>query len=114
MNIDTLRDICLAYPGTTEELQWEVHLLYKVAGKMFCIGSIEDGDGIAFKVAEEDFDEWSARPGVIPAPHLARAKWVKVQDTQSLNLKEWKECIRQSYELIKAKLPKKVQATLNA
>lgn len=112
MDIDTLREICLALPGTTEELQWGDHLLYKVGGKMFCIGSVNHGDGVAFKIPEEDFDEMTARPGIIPAPHLARAKWVKITDGNALKPAEWKALIRQSYELVKAKLPKKVQANL--
>lgn len=112
MDIDTLREMCLALPGTTEELQWGEHLLYKVAGKMFCIGSINQDDGVGFKVPEEDFDELTARPGIIPAPHLARAKWVKVMDGKALKPAEWKALIHQSYALVKAKLPKKVQATL--
>ena len=112
MDIESLRTICLAFPGATEEVQWETHLLFKVGGKMFCIGNLDGTPGAAFKVPEEDFEELSARPGIIPAPHLARAKWIKVMETNALKPKEWKALLQQSYDLIRAKLTKKVQATL--
>lgn len=112
MDLDTLRAICLAHPGATEEVQWEDHLLFKVGGKMFCITSLNDANDTAFKVADEDFDELSATETFIPAPHLARAKWVKVVQSKSLKLSDWKQHIAKSYELVRAKLSKKVQASL--
>ena len=112
MDLDTLREICLAHPSATEEVQWENHLLFKVGGKMFCITSLDDANDTAFKVPDEDFDELSATDVFIPAPHMARAKWVKVVQPSALKLPDWKRYIAQSYALVKAKLPKKVQATL--
>ena len=114
MDLDTLRQICLAHPGTTEEVQWVDHLLFKVAGKMFCITDLNDAGSTAFKVADDEFDELSASDIFIPAPHMARAKWVRVVKPGSLKTAEWKERIATSYKLVKAKLPKKVQATLDA
>ena len=112
MDLDTLREICLAKPGATEELQWEVHLLYKVGGKMFCIGSLNAEDGVALKIDEEDFDELVAQPGIRQAGHMAKRMWINIGPESRLNLKQWKAHIDKSYELIKAKLPKKVQAGL--
>jgi predicted DNA-binding protein (MmcQ/YjbR family) len=112
MDLDTLREICMAYPGATEELQWEVHLLYKVGGKIFCIGSLNVEDGVTLKVNEEDFDELVAQPGIQQASHMAKRMWVNISPEGKLSLKEWKAYINNSYELIKAKLPKKVQASL--
>ena len=112
MDLDTLRAICLAHPSATEEVQWEDHLLFKVGGKMFCITSLEAANDTAFKVADEDFDELSATDTFIPAPHLARAKWLKVVQPKALKPSDWKQHIAKSYELVKAKLPKKVQASL--
>lgn len=112
MDLDTLRDICLAHPSATEEVQWENHLLFKVGGKMFCITSLDDANDTAFKVPDDEFDELSVSDVFIPAPHMARAKWVKVMQPSALRLADWKRYIAQSYALVKAKLPKKVQATL--
>lgn len=114
MDLDTLREICMAKPGATEELQWEVHLLYKVGGKIFCIGSLNAEDGATVKVDEEDFDELTSQPGVQQAGHMAKRMWINISPESKMSLKQWKERIDVSYELIKSKLPKKVQATLSA
>lgn len=112
MDLDTLREICMAKPGATEELQWEVHLLYKVGGKIFCIGSLQQEDGVALKVDEENFDELVSEPGIQQAGHMAKRKWINIGPGNKLTLKQWKQHIDTSYEIIKSKLPKKVQATL--
>ena len=112
MDLDTLREICLAQPGATEEVQWENHLLFKVGGKMFCITDLDDANNTTFKVPDEDYDELVAGDVFIPAPHLARAKWVKVAEARKLKLADWKSYIAQSYKLVRAKLTKKVQASL--
>lgn len=112
MDLDTLRSICLAHKGATEEVQWENHLLFKVGGKMFCITDLNDANNTSFKVADEDFEALSTGDTFIPAPHLQRAKWVKIAQPQHLKLPEWKRYIEASYNLVKLKLPKKVQATL--
>lgn len=112
MDLDTLREICMAYPGATEELQWEVHLLYKVGGKIFCIGSLNAEDGATLKVNEDDFDELTSNPGIKQAGHMAKRKWISILPESRMPLKEWKAHIKTSYDLIKSGLPKKVQATL--
>ena len=114
MDLDTLREICLALPDATEEIQWGNHLLFKVAGKMFCITSLDDANDTSFKVSDADFEELSVSDDFMPAPHMQRAKWVKVLKPTTLRLPEWKSRIRQSYALVRAKLPKKVQAELGA
>ena len=79
---------------------------------MFCITSLNDGADTAFKVSDEDFEELISTETFISAPHLARAKWVKVVQPQALKITDWKQHVAQSYALVKAKLSKKVQATL--
>lgn len=79
---------------------------------MFCITDLDDANNTSFKVPDEDFEELSASDVFILAPHMARAKWVKVVKPYALKIADWKAYIEKSYELVKAKLPKKVQATL--
>jgi predicted DNA-binding protein (MmcQ/YjbR family) len=43
-----------------------------------------------------------------PAPYVARYKWVLVEDVDKLSRKEWAHYVKQSYDLVRAKLPKKV------
>ena len=39
---------------------------------------------MSFKVEDERFLELTDRPGIIPAPYLARAKWIYVENAEAL------------------------------
>ncbi len=110
MNLDTLRTLCLSFPGATEGIKWEDHICFMVAEKMFCITG--ESGGVSFKVTPDEFDELIERDGIVPTAYMARNKWVSVQQFSKLSAKEWEFFIRQSYNIIRAKLPKKVQQQL--
>lgn len=112
MDIETLRRICLTLPAATEDIKWGNDLCFSVGAKMFCASSMEQPLQIAFKVDDEEFDELAQAPGFIPAPYMARAKWVMVTDPNRLTKKEWQERIKRSYELVKAKLTAKARKEL--
>jgi predicted DNA-binding protein (MmcQ/YjbR family) len=113
MNIDQLRAYCLSLPAVTEDIKWENDLVFSVGSKMFCAAGLETPLKFSFKVVDEDFEELSSREGFKPAPYLARAKWVLAIEPSRLHADEWKEFIRQSYELVKKKLPKKLRREMN-
>jgi predicted DNA-binding protein (MmcQ/YjbR family) len=113
MNSDKLREYCLSLPGTSEGIKWE-HVCYMVVEKLFVITSAEDDSFVTFKVPEEDFDVLTERDGVIQAGHMAKRQWVAVTRRSALSRDEWKHYLLQSYNLIRAKLPKKVQKELDA
>jgi len=107
MPIDWVRKHCLSFPGATENIQWGSDLVFKVSGKMFVVMNLEPSDHIlSFKCSDDDFAELTERPGIIPAPYLARAKWVTIQDAAALPTGELKRKLRESYDLVAAKLPK--------
>ena len=108
MNIETLREFCRKLPAVTEDVKWGHDLCFSVADKMFCVAALDGPLSVSFKVKDEEFDEMSNSPGIRPAPYVARYKWVLVEEIDSLSRKEWEHYVRQSYELVKAKLPKKV------
>jgi predicted DNA-binding protein (MmcQ/YjbR family) len=108
MNIETLRDLCRALPAVTEDVKWGHDLCFSVADKMFCVAALDGPLTVSFKVKDEEFDELSSTPGFSPAPYVARYKWVLVEDVNKLSRKEWSQYVKQSYELVKAKLPKGV------
>ena len=108
MNIETLREYCLALPAVTEDVKWGHDLCFSVAGKMFCVAALEGTLTVSFKVKDDEFEELSNSPGMRPAPYVARYKWVLVEEVSALNRKEWEHYVRQSYDLVRAKLPKKV------
>ena len=112
MDIDQLRKICLKLPAVTEDVKWDHDLCFSVGGKMFCVASLDPPFTCSFKVKDEEFEELSTRDGFIPAPYMARAKWVLVNNPDRLHKKEWEEYIRQSYALVSAKLTKKMRSDL--
>ncbi|HXB10724.1 MAG TPA: MmcQ/YjbR family DNA-binding protein [Bacteroidia bacterium] len=107
MNIEDLRTYCLSFKGATEDIKWEADLCFCVGEKMFCVAPLEGEFAITFKVRPEEFEELSTSKGFMPAPYLARNKWVRLKDVSVLNRKELEGYIKQSYELISSKLPKK-------
>src|SRR5260221_11921454 len=115
MDVERLRRLCLSFPKATEEVQWGDDLLFKIGGKMFAVAPLEPGPNwISFKCSPETFAELVERPGVIPAPYLARAYWVALETHNAIAPKELNAILRQAYDLVFAKLPKKTQAELKA
>jgi predicted DNA-binding protein (MmcQ/YjbR family) len=113
MGIDWIRDYCLSIPHTTEHVVWEDHLVFKVGGKMYAITSFEPAENwLAFKCTDEDFASLVEQPGVIPSPYLARAKWVSLQNESALRPSEVRQLLRQSYDLVFAKLSRKTRDAL--
>ena len=110
MDLDKLREICLSFPGATEGVKWEDHICFMVAEKMFCVTG--DFGGASLKVTPEEFDEMIERDGIGPQAYMARNKWVRVEDFKKLKDKEWTHYLQQSYDLVAAKLPKKVREAL--
>jgi predicted DNA-binding protein (MmcQ/YjbR family) len=88
----------------------------QVADKVFLLLTLEAEtlDGVVFKCAPEEFDEWTEIDGITPVPDLAKRHWVRVGDLAALPADELGRRIRHSYDLVVAKLPKQVQATLNS
>ena len=113
MNFDHLRKLCLSFAGATEQVQWEDHLLFKVGGKMFAITPLIPAPVcLSFKVTPDTFAELSERPGIIPAPYLARANWVALESRDALAPSELAPLLRASYDLVVAKLPRKARESL--
>jgi predicted DNA-binding protein (MmcQ/YjbR family) len=113
MDLDALRKLCLSFPGVTEQIQWSDALLFKVGGKMFAVTNLEPAPvWLSFKADPELFPELTERPSVIPAPYLARAKWVALESRDAIALTELAELLRASYELVAAKLPRKTRESL--
>jgi len=113
MNVDWIRDLCLSFPHTTEQIQWGDDLVFKVAGKIHAITVLNPARiWLCFKVSPEKFAELTERPGIIPAPYLARAKWIALETKDALSPDELRLLLRESYDMVVAKLPKKTREAL--
>ncbi len=114
MRLARLKFFALGLPQTTVVKQWGECLVFKVAGKMFFLIAL-DADviaGVIFKCTPDEFDDLTEIDGVTQAPYCAKRHWVRVGDLAALPEKELQGRIRRSFDLVVAKLPKKVQATL--
>jgi predicted DNA-binding protein (MmcQ/YjbR family) len=105
---------CASLPAATRIVQWEGVAVFKVGGKMFCLIAPADHSvgRISFKSAPEHYEALSRSPGFRPAPYLARAKWVSVDDPSSLTDREMKAYLRRAHAVIAAALPRKKQREL--
>jgi len=112
MNIEELRDFCLSLPAVTEDIKWGEHLVFSVAGKIFCLTGLEPPLQVALKVPEEQFDELTLSGEITQASHFARRQWMTVLDESRFSRAEWEHYIRQSYHLVIAKLPVKTRQIL--
>jgi predicted DNA-binding protein (MmcQ/YjbR family) len=112
---DDLRRRCLELPGTTEEFPFRPGLsVFKVSGKVFALAPLADRPlRISLKcepgLAEQLRSTYAAiRPGY----HLNKRHWNTVAVDGSLPDRLVLDMIEDSYDLVVAKLPKKVQALL--
>lgn len=111
--VDWIRGVCLAFPAATEQVQWGNDLVFKVESKMFAVTCLEPtAIWLSCKVTPEQFADLTEQPGIVPAPYLARAKWVAFQPDCALTRAEIKTLLRGSYDLVVAGLPKKTRLTL--
>jgi predicted DNA-binding protein (MmcQ/YjbR family) len=107
MTLDTVRSICRAFPEVTEDVKWGHDLCFSVREKMFTVVNLEPPHQIAFKCTPESFAELVERPGIVPAPYMARNMWVMEQELgESLDRRELAALVKTSYDLVVAKLPK--------
>jgi predicted DNA-binding protein (MmcQ/YjbR family) len=103
------------FPAVTEHVIWGSDLTFKVAGKMFAHTVLEPAPAwLSFKASPDNFYDLTERPGVIPAPYLARAQWVALETKDALSSAELAALVRDSYDIIVAKLPKKTRDSLLA
>ncbi len=115
MHVDALREVCLSFPGTTEQIQWGSDLLFKVGGKMFAVTPLEPARVcLSFKASPETFAELTERPNIIPAPYLARAQWVALETRDALPAAELARLLRESYEVVFARLPRKTRDAISS
>ncbi len=114
MNIETLRNYCLAKPGTTESFPFdETTLVFKVMGKMFALTDLVENRSVNLKCDPELAIQLRERyDAVQPGFHMSKSLWNTVNydgipDDQLIF--EW---IDHSYEQVVKGLPKKIRNQL--
>ncbi|NND62688.1 MAG: MmcQ/YjbR family DNA-binding protein [Flavobacteriaceae bacterium] len=113
MNIEEVRDYCLAKKGVTESFPFdEVTLVFKVMNKMFALASLERNpltvnlkcDPERSVSLREQYDG-----EIIPGFHMNKLHWNTVTMEGNVPRDLIIELIDHSYQLIIDSLPKKTQ-----
>lgn len=102
MNIEELRDYCIAKPAVTESFPFDENtLVFKVAGKMFLLTDLVDRLSMNIKNTPTKVLELREQyPSVLPGYHMNKVHWVTVLIDGSVPdvlLKQW---IDESYKII--------------
>ena len=98
---------CSKLKSTTHVEQWGGASVWKLGGKIFAICS-KWGSGnhtkISFKASDLSYAILIEQPGIIPAPYLARAKWVQVETKDAMSDQDIRDYIESAYAIIMTKL----------
>lgn len=102
-----LEAYCLSLPGARSDFKWGGVQVFSIAGnKMFALLDLHGSGNLAFKVDDELFLGYCDRPGVRPAPYLARAHWISLTPPYQASAEELQQLLRRSHQLVVQRLPK--------
>lgn len=114
MSAAAIRAHLATLPGATLSVQWGDEHVYKVGGKMFAImrppGTTPQS--IYFKASDDSFAILTEQEGIIPAPYLARAKWVRLDRLTRMKPAELKAYLSRAHAIVASGLTKKARAAL--
>jgi predicted DNA-binding protein (MmcQ/YjbR family) len=136
MDAERLRVYLLSLPHVAETMQWGANLVYwvgdkAIGGKMFALVNLDEPSCagapgldsetwvsgrphllLSYAAGPERYAELLERDGLVPAPYFARIHWVAAERWEVFSDAEWQRELRAAHEIILAKLPRKVRATL--
>jgi predicted DNA-binding protein (MmcQ/YjbR family) len=115
MNIEHLLDHCMAKKGVEETFPFGPDtLVFKVMGKVFALISLSNPNQVNLKCNPEKAIDYRANfMAVIPAFHMNKSHWNTIQFNEDVSDILILEMVNDSYNLVIAKLPKKLIIELN-
>jgi predicted DNA-binding protein (MmcQ/YjbR family) len=115
MNREEFDHYCNSLKSATHVVQWRGASVWKIGGKIFAIhpglGAGQEHK-FSFKCSDLSYSILCELPGIIPAPYLARAKWVQVTTAEALSDEDVRAYIKTAYDIISRKLTKAMQKEL--
>lgn len=109
MTREEFNDFCCDMKASTNVVQWGGASVWKIGGKIYAVCS-SWGDGkhqkISFKCNDMAYSMLPQQAGIIPAPYLARAKWVQIEEPGAMGDEDIKAYIKMAYIIIGWKLTK--------
>lgn len=114
MTLEYFRDYCLALPHATEDTPFDADTLaFRVGGKIFALMGMETFAYVNLKCDPERAVELREQyPGIIPGYHMNKKLWNSVSTKGNVPDSLILELARDSYQLIRDSLPKKVKDSL--
>ena len=135
MTRDEFDAYCDAKIGTSHVIQWGGASVWKVGGKIFAIASnltrpdqtnvtedpappgaqgkaVAGFQPISFKCSDLAYEVLPEQEGIIPAPYLARAKWVQLVKPDAMSDEDIKLHLDAAYDIVAKKLTQKLRADL--
>lgn len=110
MTSEEVDAFCRALPAATMDVQWEVDQVYKVGGKMFAV--LGPSGTLSFKVNDIAFEMLAETGQARPAPYMARAKWVFLDDLTAWGADDLVTYLTEAHRIVAGKLTRKLQAQL--
>lgn len=101
----------LGLPQVTLVHQWRDDSVAKIGGRIFALFD-RDGGEIWFKASDLGFRFLVEQPGIRPAPYFARAGWVAVSPEAGLGPDELRAYLEQAYQLVLARLTRRIRTEL--
>lgn len=116
MNLEEFRLLCLSLPYAEERAPWEERygdlITYSVGGKWYCLLNLEDRRCNIKCVTEQIENLCESYQGIVPAWHMNKRHWVTLFLDSDVSDSEIERLIKQSYQLVVNKLPKKIRNEL--
>jgi len=99
-----VRTYCLSFPGATEDHPWG-DIVFKVGGKIFA-ATAEPATSVSLASTVERQSQLILHPAIEIAAYVGRFGWVTIDLDHEDGISLAEDLIRDSYDLIVAKLPK--------
>jgi predicted DNA-binding protein (MmcQ/YjbR family) len=115
MNVEDVRQICIARKGVTEGFPFDdLTLVLKVGGKIFALLNLDKNPSVNLKCdPERAVDLREHFDAILPGYHMNKQHWNTVLLDGSLPEKLVVEMIGHSYDLVYSSLPRKAKAEVD-
>jgi len=113
MNIEEVREYCLAKKGVTESFPFdETTLVFKVMNKMYCLLGLDDFRVSLKNDPDKNIELRAHYPAIFEGYHLNKQHWNTIELDGTVPAQLIREMIDDSYEIIVASLTKKLKEEL--
>lgn len=115
MTRDEFDEYCSGLKSVTHVVQWGGESVWKIGGKIFATHSgdaCDDPHSLSFKCSDHNYLVLCELPNIVPAPYMARAKWVQLNSKNAMSNDDIKDYLGEAYKIISGNLTKKLQKEL--